>query len=103
MYFNSYQLLWINLSLGKQGQIQNKIRSDYLNQGYCLETEIFLIKIDDLDNFDLNLSVCFCRHLLWPLNTLTQYVITFLSICFMYCSSTGQRRYVSVCRLSKIT
>lgn len=59
MYFNSYQLLWINLSLGKQGQIQNKIRSDYLNQGYCLETEIFLIKIDDLDNFDLNLSVCF--------------------------------------------
>lgn len=83
--------MWINLSLGKQGQMQNKIRSDYLNQGYCLQTEIFLIKSDDLDNSDLNLSAWLCHHQRWPLNTLSQYVITFLSICFTYCSSTGPK------------
>lgn len=48
--------MWINLSLIKQGQMQNKIRSDYSNQGYFLKTEIFLIKIDESDNFDSNLS-----------------------------------------------
>lgn len=48
--------MWINLSLRKQGQMQNKIRSDYLNQGHFLNTEIFLIKIDESDNFDSNHS-----------------------------------------------
>lgn len=47
MYFKSYQLMWINLSLGKQGQTQNKTRSGYLNQGYCLQTETVLMKTDD--------------------------------------------------------
>lgn len=44
----------INLSLEKQGQMQNKIKSVYLNQGYELQTEIFFIKIGYLNNFDLN-------------------------------------------------
>lgn len=72
--------MWINLSLIKQGQMQNKIRSDYSNQGYFLKTEIFLIKIDESDNFDSNLSAWLFDHQLWPLYILSQYVITFSSI-----------------------
>lgn len=57
----------INLSLGKQGQMQNKIKSVYLNQGYDLQTEIFFIKIDYLNIFDLNHSTwLYHHHQLWP-------------------------------------